>query len=93
MKISKLADISKNFEKKRLPVSKKVVNLHRQTTTKYNQLNLTTMKYQVRITENGKTRTLPATMTKEDAKWEVKMQKWLDEMVGETSRKYTIIEA
>jgi hypothetical protein len=32
MKISKLADISKNFEKKRLPVSKMVVNLQRQTT-------------------------------------------------------------
>lgn len=51
------------------------------------------MKYQVKITENGKTRTLPATMTIEDAKWEIKMQKWLDEMVGETSRKYNIIEA
>ena len=55
--------------------------------------NLTTMKYQVRITENGKTRTLPATMTMEDAKWEIKMQKRLDEMVGESLRKYTIIEA
>ena len=51
------------------------------------------MKYQVKITENGKTRTLPATMTIEDAKWEIKMQKWLDEMAGETSRKYNIIEA
>ena len=48
------------------------------------------MKYQVRITENGKTRTLPATMTMEDAKWEIKMQKWLDEMAA---RKYEIIEA
>lgn len=51
------------------------------------------MKYQVRITENGKTRTLPATMTMEDAKWEINMQKWLDKTAGETSRKYEIIEA
>ena len=51
------------------------------------------MKYQVKITENGKTITIPATMTMEDAKWEIKMQKWLDEMVGESLRKYTIIEA
>jgi len=60
---------------------------------KSNQLKHTTMKYQVRITENKTTRTLPATMTMENAKWEIKMQKWLDEMVGETSRKYEIIEA
>ena len=51
------------------------------------------MKYQVRITENGNQRTLPAKLTMEDAKWEIKMQKWLDEMVGDTSRKYNIIEA
>ena len=51
------------------------------------------MKYQVTITENGNQRTLPAKLTIEDAKWEIKMQKWLDEMVGETSRKYNIIEA
>ena len=53
MEISKLDDISKNFEKKRLPVSKKVVNLHPDT----NQLKHTTMK----------TRNIP-TMTKERAK-------------------------
>ena len=58
-----------------------------------NQLKHTTMKYQVTITENGNKRTLPAKLTIEDAKWEIKMQKWLDEMVGETSRKYNIIEA
>lgn len=51
------------------------------------------MKYQVRITENEITRTLPATMTMEDAQWEIKMQKWLDEMGGKTTRSYTIIEA
>lgn len=51
------------------------------------------MKYQVTITDNGNQRTLHAKLTIEDARWEIKMQKWLDEMVGETSRKYNIIEA
>lgn len=56
------------------------------------------MKYQVKVTENGQTRIYPAMLSMEDAKWEIKMQKWMDdfsrEVTGEkTIRTYEIIEA
>lgn len=38
------------------------------------------MKYQVKVTEKGMSHILPATMTKEDAEWEIRMQKRLDKI-------------
>lgn len=51
------------------------------------------MKYQVKVTEKGMSHILPATMTKEDAEWEIGMQKRLDKMDNTLNKTYEIIEA
>ena len=52
-----------------------------------------TMKYQVKITENGETKTLPALMTREDAEWEKKMQLRLQKLTSKNQIHVEIIEA
>ena len=51
------------------------------------------MKYQVKITENGETKTLPALMTREDAEWEKKMQLRLQKLTSKNQIHVEIIEA
>lgn len=53
------------------------------------------MSYKVEITENGKTWTLPADYTKEEAQWEMEMQKKLNYfniLLGEPPATIRIVE-
>ncbi len=53
------------------------------------------MSYKVEITENGKTWTLPADYTIEEAEWEIAMQTKLNAMnrlLGEPDATFEIIE-